>query len=61
MLLWHITCKARDPRGFIEIAKCVIFRTNCANINVTNSRGNARFWAALIGISGDSRSFLDFI
>ena len=30
----------QGPRGSIEIAKCANFRTNCATLNVTNSRGN---------------------
>ena len=31
--------QARGPRGSIEIAKCAIFRTNCATLNVTNPCG----------------------
>ena len=37
--------QARGTRGSIEIAKCGIFRTNCATLNVTNSRGNPQICA----------------
>ena len=34
--------QARSPRSSIEIAKCAIFRTNCATLNVTNCDGSLR-------------------
>ena len=44
----------RGPRGYIEKAKAVIFRTNCVTFNVTNSSGNPqicwnfRRWATVL-------------
>ena len=44
-------------RGSIEIAKCAIFRTNCATLNVTNSSGNPRIRADLVWILRDGDRF----
>ena len=54
--------QARGLRGPIEIAKCAIFRSNCATLNVPISRGEPHEFVRLsCGISGDGRLFFNFI
>ena len=54
--------QTRGLRGLIEIAKCAIFRSNCATLNVPISRGEPREFARLsCGISGHGRLFCNFI
>ena len=53
--------QVRGPCSSIEITKGAVFRTNCATLNVTNSRGNPPVAQLSCGISRDGRSFCSFI
>ena len=53
--------QARGPRGSIEIAKCDIFRTYWATSTSQTRAGSRKFARLSCGISGDGRSFCDFI
>ena len=53
--------QARVPRGSIEIANCAIFRTNCATSTSQTRAGTRKLARLSCGISGDGRSFYDFI